>query len=459
MERRRDTPIGDRSNALAMCDRPAVTAYGGSSGGSRPIAVDLFAGAGGMSLGFEQAGFDVVAAVEYDPVHAATHAYNFPYAEVLCRDVASLDAEAILQAAQRGFERMYPGRDWPGRLDAVIGGPPCQGFSTGGKREPGDERNSLLHSFVTLVAALQPTTVCLENVAGLLEERFASDRDHAFAVLRDAGYALSGTDSAVNCVDFGVPQRRRRVIVLGACGPIAPPRPAPVEGQVTVADALDGLPSPAMYGDLLSSDETWLERPDVDRRRSTASTYARELAGLIASDDLAFQRAPLDGRLTGARRTVHAAQTIERFSRTLPGTVEPKSRLYRLPLDGPARTLRAGTGAERGAHTSPRPIHPVEDRVITVREAARLHGYPDWFRMHTTNWHGHRQVGNSVPPPMARAAARALLESLVIVPEAPDRCVVPADPRLLQLSRTTAGHEFETVAGELPRNRTRAGPA
>src|SRR5690606_2398585 len=115
---------------------------------------DLFAGAGGMSLGFEQAGFDVVAAVEYDPVHAATHAYNFPHAEVLCRDVSALDAATVLAAARSGFERMYPNRLWPGRIDAVIGGPPCQGFSTGGKREAADDRNQLLLSFVALVEKL-----------------------------------------------------------------------------------------------------------------------------------------------------------------------------------------------------------------------------------------------------------------------------------------------------------------
>ena len=108
-----------------------------------------------MSLGFEQAGYDVVAAVEYDPVHAATHAFNFPDCEVLCRDASKLSAADILAAAKRGFKRLHPGVPWPGRLDALIGGPPCQGFSTGGKRDRDDERNDLLLHFVRLVEDLK----------------------------------------------------------------------------------------------------------------------------------------------------------------------------------------------------------------------------------------------------------------------------------------------------------------
>jgi len=140
-----------------------------------------------MSLGFEQAGYDVVAAVEYDPVHAATHAFNFPECEILCRDASKLSAADVMMAAKRGFKRLHPGVPWPGRLDALIGGPPCQGFSTGGKRERDDERNDLLLHFVRLVEDLKPETFCLENVAGLLEVKFDEVRKEAFDRLRNAG--------------------------------------------------------------------------------------------------------------------------------------------------------------------------------------------------------------------------------------------------------------------------------
>lgn len=439
-----------------MCDRHSVSNPSARLRITRPIAVDLFAGAGGMSLGFEQAGYDVVAAVEYDPVHAATHAFNFPQSEVLCRDVSKLSGADVLLAAERGFKRQHPGVAWPGQIDALIGGPPCQGFSTGGKRERNDERNDLLLEFVRLVEELRPRTFCLENVAGLLEVKFYEVREEAFARLRDAGYSLSGTDRPVNSLNFGIPQSRRRVIVLGAFGEAAPARPAVVEGEVSVQEALDGLPSPTRYEALLGADEVELTNEDAELRAATQSAYARRLAGIDPlPSDKSRPRLWDPSVLTGSRRTTHTSETIERFASTARGAVEPKSRLYRLPLDGPSRTLRAGTGSERGSHTSPRPIHPLEDRVVTVREAARLHGYPDWFRFHTTNWHGHRQIGNSVPPPLARAAATALLGSLGRSPVALRAAISLGDASLLTLSRAKARPVVDALVEEMPATRTR----
>lgn len=439
-----------------MCDRHSVPDSFACVRLTRPIAVDLFAGAGGMSLGFEQAGFDVVAAVEYDPVHAVTHAFNFPRCEVLCRDASNLPAANVLAATERGFKRLHPGIVWPGRLDALIGGPPCQGFSTGGKRERDDERNDLLLEFVRLVEELRPRTFCLENVAGLLEAKFDEVREEAFKRLREAGYSLSGTDKPVNSLNFGVPQSRRRVIVLGALGGDAPTRPSTVDGEVSVREALDGLPSPTGYEELLAADEAELTSEDAERRAATTSVYARRLAGIEPlPGDKSRPRLWNPSLLTGSRRTTHTLETVERFASTSRGAVEPKSRLYRLPLDGPSRTLRAGTGSERGSYTSPRPIHPRENRVVTVREAARLHGYPDWFRFHTTNWHGHRQVGNSVPPPLARAAATTLLESLGYSPVAFRTAVPLGDVALLALSRSKAQPVVDALVEEMPAARTR----
>jgi DNA (cytosine-5)-methyltransferase 1 len=422
---------------------------------ARPLAVDLFAGAGGLSLGFEQAGFDVVAAVEYDPVHAATHAFNFARSEVLCRDISLIDGDIVLAAASRGFKRLYPERPWKGELDALIGGPPCQGFSSGGKREVGDERNSLLLHFVRLVEEIRPKTFCLENVAGLLEVRYGYIRKEAFRRLEAAGYGISGTDSLLNSVDFGVPQSRRRVVVLGARGVDAPISPQPVDGKLTVGDAFEGLCSPMQFEELFHSDKVYLGDSAVALRARSVGKYARGLAGLEPITDRSRPRIWDPCLLTGSRLTKHTRQTIERFADTTPGKVEPISRLYRLPLDGPSRTLRAGTGSERGAHTSPRPIHPTEDRVITVREAARLHGYPDWFRFHTTNWHGHRQVGNSVPPPLARAAALSLIESLGVSPKAVNAFEPLGDADLLELSRGCANPIVGALVDHLPKTRAR----
>lgn len=429
------------------------------SGSSRPTCVDLFGGAGGLSLGFEQAGFDVLAAVEYDPVHGLVHRRNFPDCEVLCRDVKALTGQDVLAAAARGFRRMRPGARWPGRVDAVIGGPSCQGFSTGGVRDDDDERNELLAEFVRIVVALRPRTFCLENVPGLLEPRFDEVRQGALKALRDAGYSVVGGNGWLNAVDFGVPQTRKRVFVLGVLDGPAPDLPEPAERpvMVTVRHALEGLPTVEDYRDLTVGDEATLTAADVARRSATGSAYARGLAGLSAPASTDLSRARVWDPLvtTCSLRTVHTPDVVTRFGLTPQGGVEGKSRLYRLDPDAQARTLRAGTGRERGAHTSPRPIHPYLPRVITVREAARLHGYPDWFRLAGTSWHGHRQVGNSVPPPLARAVAARLVAALGASPRRPRKVVLPGDDAWCRTTPADAAALLSAIADELPAQRAR----
>lgn len=122
----------------------------------RPVAVDLFAGAGGMSLGFEQAGFDVCAAVEIDPIHACIHKFNFPHCTVIPQSVKNLSGEAIRKIA-----------NIKGKVDLVIGGAPCQGFSLIGKRSFDDPRNSLVMDFVRIVEELDADYFVFENVKGL----------------------------------------------------------------------------------------------------------------------------------------------------------------------------------------------------------------------------------------------------------------------------------------------------
>ncbi len=408
----------------------------------RPVAIDLFAGAGGLALGFEQAGFDVVAAVEIDPIHVLTHKYNFPHTEVLCQDIATLSGDDLRSAARLGYQRFYPGVKWDGVIDAVIGGPPCQGFSTGGVRDESDARNQMLLEFVRVVEEIRPKTLCLENVAGLLEPRFDQIRQAAFKRLSNMGYLLTGTDAAINAVDYGVAQSRKRVIVLGALlSQPEPPRPATGERR-TVRHAFRGLPSQLSEGS--PSTDVLL----LDAQPEAPDAAADECPDVVMRDNQGkgWPRLTSVGGSGGFRPTSHAPHVVERFANTDPGSVEPVSHYYRLSFDKPARTLRAGSGKDRGSHTAPRPIHPTEDRVITVREAARLHGYPDWFGFHATNWHGHRQVGNSVPPPLAKAAAQSLATALGATPIRPSRALRLGDPSLLTRTHTSASALLERKA-------------
>jgi DNA (cytosine-5)-methyltransferase 1 len=416
-----------------MCDRTGMTSLT-----HRPIAIDLYAGAGGLSLGMEQAGFDVVAAAELDPVAALVHLFNFPSCELLVQDLTLATGAQLLAAAERGWSRLHPGEPFPGVVDAIVGGPPCQGFSVGGLRDPEDPRNQQLLNFVRLVLEVRPRSFCLENVAGLLESGFDEIRELALSRLIEAGYTVSGFTATANARDFGVPQNRRRVIILGALDGIPRLRRASA-ARVTVADAFRGLPDIGRHRSLLSDDVAALSPGELVSDRHALGVFAARLSGVDEDpEDYSHPRVWNRTFVTNSRRTVHQRKTVRRFARTVQGDVERVSRLYRLDPASEAHTLRAGTGSDRGSHTSPRPIHPYLNRVITVREAARLHAYPDWFRFHTTNWHGHREVGNSVPPLLARAAGQALMAAMGLTPMRPSAELSLGDSSWLRLSATHA---------------------
>lgn len=146
--------------------------------------------------------------------------------------------------------------------------------------------------------------------------------------------------------------------------------------------------------------------------------------------------------LTCSLRTVHTEASKNRFIETESGTTEPISRFFKLPPNGQCNTLRAGTDSARGAFTSPRPIHPALPRVITVREAARLHSYPDWFRFHATKWHGFRQIGNSVPPLLGRAVAGCIMRALGVTPSKPNALIETGDAALLTFTMRQAADHF-----------------
>ena len=407
----------------------------------RPIAVDLFAGAGGMSLGVEQAGFDVLAAVEIDPIHCAVHEFNFPFWKIFCRGVEDIVGEEIRSSSAIGDRQ----------IDLVFGGPPCQGFSTMGKRALDDPRNGLMRHFLRLVVELQPRYFVMENVRGitighhrqLLEELIASFDENGYRVLVDY--------QVLNAAHFGVPQDRQRLFLIGASRELPMPSyPHPISRPIrplhqaedvgesvpwgpTVMDAIGDLPNIESYTELLNRD--WI---DIELK-ADASDYAKLLRGDRRSPlDFSYPRDAHPPALTCSGRTRHSDATIERFRLTSPGEVDRISRFLKLDPEGLCNTLRAGTPSSRGAFTSPRPIHPIEARCITVREAARLHSYPDWFRFHSTKWHGFRQIGNSVPPFLTRAIASQVMQALQIEPQRPRKFQPLGETRLLHLKMTQA---------------------
>ena len=146
--------------------------------------------------------------------------------------------------------------------------------------------------------------------------------------------------------------------------------------------------------------------------------------------------------LTSSARTLHTDISRRRFRETEPGATEPISRFYKLSERGVSNTLRAGTDGSRGAFTSPRPIHYRFERCVTVREMARLHGFPDWFRFNATKWHGARQIGNAVPPPLARAVAGCVTVALGRAPIPGEGTMELGDPALLAFDLSAAARHF-----------------
>lgn len=420
----------------------------------RPIAVDLFAGVGGLSLGFEQAGFDVRTAVEIDPIHAACHAYNFPECVVLPNSVSHLNGANIRENGGLGDEI----------IDVVCGGAPCQGFSIIGKRAIDDPRNALVKDFIRLVCELKARAFVFENVKGLTQGKHRKFLDELITEFERAGYEITNPIKVLNAANFAVPQSRDRLFLIGVKkGEKLPIYPINATSNPNmkietdfpsapnVMDAIGDLPDAETFEKLKHNDSV-----ETDKF-GEPSEYAAELRCLTNSAwHFGHPRKWVPNVLTSSMRTEHTDISRRRFESTTYGKVEPISRLFKLDPAGISNTLRAGTDASRGAFTSPRPIHPIHARCITVREMARLHGFPDWFRFHKTKWHGARQIGNAVPPPLAKAVATQVLYALGFVPEVSFKQQDLGDEKLLHMDLTEASKYWD-VANPIARRDRKSG--
>lgn len=394
-----------------------------------------------MSLGFEQAGFEVAAAVEVDPIHCAVHKFNFPTTPVIPRSVSELTGSDIRKLANLGDRQ----------IDCVFGGPPCQGFSLIGQRVLDDPRNSLVLDFVRLVAELDAKTFVFENVKGLTVGKQRAFLEELVAAFGERGYTVRLPWRVLNAASYGVPQHRERLILFGAKkGAELPDYPLsisnPADGKRNVKglpagpncrDALGDLPDAERFETLMETDivkTSSLKKPSKYAAEMRCLTNDAWHFGHVREWNPAF--------LTSSARTVHTDISRRRFQSTAPGEVEPISRFFKLSPKGLSNTLRAGTDGARGAFTSPRPIHYEHARCITVREMARLHGFPDWFRFHSTKWHGARQIGNAVPPPLARAVAARVIDALRVKPKLSSGALALGAEKLLYMELSEAAEHF-----------------
>ena len=347
-----------------------------------------------MTLGFQGAGVDIAVAIDSNPLNVEYHQLNFPKADARVLDVTRLNASDLRACSALG------GQD----IDVLFGGPPCEGFSVGGHQDITDKRNRLLGHFARMVGQLRPKYFVVENVEGLRFRHGLRILRSFLSRVRKSGYAWVEPIQTLDARDFGIPQRRRRLFILGyRTDCIAPQYPRRLgRGRLpSVWDAIGDLPNIDDFSELATSDV-------FGGGLGTPSAYVRRLRRVWALT-AARRHQPA---LTGCLSTKHSRAVRGRFARTDPGLFESVSRFFRLAKDGIAPTLRAGSGPSHGSFTAPRPIHPTHNRCISVREAARLHSFPDWFVFHPTRWHGFRQIGSSVPPLLAIVVARQIVAAV-----------------------------------------------
>ena len=281
----------------------------------------------------------------------------------------------------------------------------------------------------------------LGNINFFLKEIFNKFAQNNYKVRTD--YKI------LNAANYGVPQLRERLFIIGAKKELKLPKypnfitqynsedNLSLPSTPTVKDAIQDLPEVNNYSELNNKDS-------VIANYGKPSFYVKKLRNLLnLIDDYSYPRDYDQQLLTASLRTKHRQTSIDRFKRTPQGKIEPISRFLKLHPDGLCNTLRAGTPSNRGAHTSPRPIHPFTPRCITVREAARLHSYPDWFRFHVTKWHGFRQLGNSVPPLLAKAIAQEIIKVLNISLSQPTHKCKLEGEELLSFNLSQAAKYYE----------------
>lgn len=355
-----------------------------------PRIADLFSGVGGFSLGAARAGFDVAVAIDLDRHAIAAHKKNFPRAQHPRRNIANLTGKSLVQLAQLHGEKLV----------GIVGGPPCQGFSTMGRRRKNDSRNQLFFHFFRLVSEIKPLFFVAENVPGMLASKYAALRRDALKLV-SRNYDVVGpfTLCASTC---GAATIRPRVFFVG----IAKTSGVSLSSEdftrtashrkSSVKTALAGL-TPKVKATWQTETSSWRRIKESNSKFFVAINRFCESVG----DPTAISRFTDKLEVSGFFGTHHELRVVERFATVAAGKMDKISKFPRLSWNGLCPTLRAGTDSSRGSYQAVRPIHPDADRVITPREAARLQGFPDWFQFSPTKWHSFRQIGNSISPLVA----------------------------------------------------------
>lgn len=388
-----ETKLIPHKSACALSD---LRSYAKST--KFPLALDLFSGAGGLSLGLEDAGFKVVLGVDRYPYAVATHRSYFGGVS-LCAD---LSERRIIKEIGDTLEGIP--------IALIAGGPPCQPFSRAGKNKVrslgrtwnGDNRRELWRSFVELVDRLQPRAILIENVPDMGFGENSIVCRQLVAALENLGYQIFSR--ILYTWQFGVPQHRQRLILIGVRGGLSFEWPESAHRRtLTVREAISDLPPVAGgaksveldYDGANNSYQRWCRS---GMPRSAKGKVYDQIVRAVRADDLEAFGLMHHGTLY--------SELPERLRRYRSDIFDDKYK--RLPWDGLSRTITAHIGKDGYWY-----IHPEQHRTLTIREAARLQTFPDRFRFAGTPSHALRQIGEAVPPLFAKALGKAILRSLL----------------------------------------------
>lgn len=341
--------------------------------------IDLFSGVGGLSLGFRKEGFEVVLANEIDTEISESYSKNHPETIMINKDITKLNISDV-------FEK------YKGEIDVIIGGPPCQGFSQKGQRKTiNDDRNFLFRYFYNVVAFLMPRYFVMENVPNLLTAENGFFKNEIVKLFGNVGYSLSY--GIVNAADYGVPQNRKRAVVIGTLSDVSTPLPTRQCDKVSIWDAI--------------SDLAFLESGQGENEQEYPSSTLSSYQALLRKNAV---------KLYNHTSTKHSKIALERLA-----MIPPNMGREMLPKEHLTKSIYSGTWTRMvkedisvtittrfDTPSSGKFTHPFLDRAITVREAARLQSFPDDFVFYGTKGSQMKQVGNAVPPILAQKIAKAI---------------------------------------------------
>jgi DNA (cytosine-5)-methyltransferase 1 len=379
----------------------------------KPKVLDLFCGIGGLSLGLSRAGFSSIGGIDNWADAARTYEHNHRSQKCLIADISKVSCDRILDFFGIDIEE----------VDVMVGGPPCQGFSTVGKRDSRDPRNRLWQHYLGLVKQIRPAYVLVENVEGLVVMDRGGVCEKIVSGFADIGYHAKW--KVLRSADYGVPQLRKRVIFMAwLAGLVQPNYPSPLGPHVTVGDAISDLPK-------LKSGES-------------ADRYVRE--PLTAYQQARRGKATTLCNHQAANHPPHLVEILRHIPdggnrKSIPDALQPKSGFHNSYARLASRKPAVAVTSNMRKPSSARATHPTQHRGLTVREGLRLQSFDDSFEVLGSRTSQYLQVGNAVPPLLGEALGSELLRAFKANPPAAIAAarrshgkIIPAGQRMLEFS-------------------------